>query len=144
MVPGPYPVGLILNTKTDTFLLQSPCHTQKGCTYIYKHAESRIAAPQLHPASSFFTSLFICPPNTMVYIAAHTPPYTPPHSPLPQCHRSTYYHLRSPEDSGESEPEDGKDTDFCNFTERMEIDEDAYVHPQAQSPFLSLCPEVRF
>lgn len=80
----------------------------------------------------------------MAHTSAHTPPYTPPHSPLPQCHRPTYYHLRSPEDSGESDEDE--DTDYCNedIMERMEIDEDTHVHPQAQSPFLSLCPEVRF
>ncbi|OWZ39488.1 hypothetical protein C356_04100 [Cryptococcus neoformans c45] len=78
----------------------------------------------------------------MAHTSAHTPPYTPPHSPLPQCHRSTYYHLRSPEDSGESDEDE--DTDYCNedIMERMEIDEDTHIHPQAQSPFLSLCPEL--
>lgn len=82
----------------------------------------------------------------MAHIAARTPPYTPPPFPLSQCHRSTHYHLRSPEDSGESELEDKKDTDSLNkdIMESTEIDEDAYIHPQAQSALLSLCPEVRF
>ncbi|WVO22498.1 uncharacterized protein IAS62_003828 [Cryptococcus decagattii] len=80
----------------------------------------------------------------MAHIAARTPPYTPPPFPLSQCHRSTHYHLRSPEDSGESEPEDKEDTEYLNkdIMESMEIDEDAYVHPQYQSAFLSLCPEL--
>lgn len=82
----------------------------------------------------------------MAHIAARTPPYTPPPFPLSQCHRSTHYHLRSPEDSGESELEDKKDTDSLNkdIMESTEIDEDTYIHPQAQSALLSLCPEVRF